>query len=120
MKRYNKQLGMLGEERAEEYLKNNNYNIIERNFKNFSGEIDIIAEDINTKELVFVEVKTRTNYNYGMPAEAVNKYKVLHILKTAKYYIYKNNIRNKNIRIDIIEIFLLRKHYKVNHLKQVI
>ncbi len=120
MKRYNKQIGFLGEERAEDYLKKNNYNIIKRNFRTLLGEIDIIAEDKKTDEIVFIEVKTRTNCDYGLPAEAVNNIKKLHILKTANYYLYKNDLNNKNIRFDVIEIFLLKKIYKVNHLKQTI
>lgn len=55
-----------------------------------------------------------------MPAEAVNNIKKLHILKTANYYLYKNNINNKNIRFDVIEVYLLRKIYKIHHLKQAI
>lgn len=120
MKRYNKKIGLLGEEKVADYLIENNYNVIERNFRTLLGEIDIIAEDKNTNEIVFIEVKTRANYNYGMPAEAVNNIKKLHILKTANYYLYKNNINNKNIRFDVIEVYLLRKIYKIHHLKQAI
>lgn len=120
MNKHNKQIGTLGEGRAEDYLKKNNYNIIERNFRCILGEIDIIAEDKETKEIVFIEVKTRTNNKFGMPAEAVNNIKKIHILKTAKYFVYKNRIKNKNIRIDVIEVFLRRKCYKINHLKQIL
>lgn len=120
MKASNKKIGNLGEERAEDYLKKNSYNILERNFKVLGGEIDIIAKDETTDEIVFVEVKTRSNTNYGRPAEAVNKIKKFHIIKTAKYYLYKQKINDTNIRFDIIEIYLLRKCYKVNHLKQAI
>lgn len=120
MKRHNKKIGFLGEKRAVNYLMNNNYNIIEKNFRTLLGEIDIIAEDKNTNEIVFIEVKTRANYNYGTPSESVNNIKKLHILKTANYYLYKNDINDKNIRFDIIEIYLLKKIYKINHLKQAI
>lgn len=120
MKKYNKKIGVLGEQIAEDYLKKNNYNIIEKNFRTISGEIDIIAQDEKTSEIVFIEVKTRSNYSYGMPAEAVNNIKKLHIIKAANYYLYKNSINNKNIRFDVIEIILLNKIHKVNHLKQII
>ena len=52
-----KELGNIGEQIAAEYLENNNYQIIKRNFYCKNGEIDIIAKDNN--EFVFVEVKTR-------------------------------------------------------------
>lgn len=51
--------GKIGEEIAVAYLKQNGYQIIERNFECRQGEIDIIAKDKN--DLVFVEVKTRSS-----------------------------------------------------------
>lgn len=53
------EIGNLGEEIAFEYLKKKGYIIKERNFKRKWGEIDIVAIDKKTKEIVFVEVKTR-------------------------------------------------------------
>jgi len=50
-------LGKLGEDLAAAYLKRNNHTIIQRNYRQKSGEIDIISRDLDT--LVFVEVKTR-------------------------------------------------------------
>ena len=51
-----------------------NAKILEKNYKIKSGEIDIIAKLDN--ELVFIEVKSRSNLNYGYPAEAVNYKKI--------------------------------------------
>ena len=59
----NQTLGRFGEEKACNYLKKNNYKIIERNFRCRQGEIDIIAKDLSKNELVFIEVKTRLNFN---------------------------------------------------------
>lgn len=109
-------IGKKGEDIACKYLEENNYIIIERNFYCRQGEIDIIAKDCKTNELVFIEVKTRTNLNYGMPAEAVNEQKRSHIIKVAEYYIYKNKIRNTPIRFDVIEIF--GSNFKLEHIKQ--
>ena len=53
------ELGKNGEEIATEFLRKKGYKILERNFEASQGEIDIIAKD--DKELVFVEVKTRTD-----------------------------------------------------------
>ncbi len=65
------ELGILGEQIATNYLKSQNYEILNRNFSCKQGEIDIIAKD--NKEYVFVEVKTRTNSDYGEPVDSVNK-----------------------------------------------
>ena len=115
-----KELGKLGEELACKYLKKNNYMIIEKNFMCKQGEIDIIAQDINKKELVFIEVKTRSNLKYGNPSDAVNKMKQKHIYKSAEYYIYKNAIKNIPVRIDVIEIYVTRSKRKLNHIKNAV
>ena len=51
--------GADNEQRATEYLIDNGYSILERNFRNKTGEIDIIAQNDNL--IVFVEVKYRSS-----------------------------------------------------------
>ena len=116
------ELGKYGETIATQYLKQKNYKIITKNFRCKQGEIDIIAEEKKNKEIVFIEVKTRTNLTYGTPSEAVNNIKINHIYKTAQYYILKNKILNKSIRIDVIEIYIQKAQEKItiNHLKSII
>ena len=65
------ELGKEGEDFAADYLQKQGYEIIDRNFECKQGEIDIIAKEKN--EYVFIEVKTRQNFHYGMPCEAVNE-----------------------------------------------
>lgn len=110
--------GKLGENLACQYLTTKGYRIIERNFKMRQGEIDIIA--IDKEELVFIEVKTRTNYYYGVPIEAVDSKKQKHLLKAVEYYLYKRNLEKEFVRIDVIEIYLYKHKYKINHIKQII
>lgn len=114
----NQKRGKIGENLACKYLEKNKYTIIERNFYCRQGEIDIVACDNSKKELVFIEVKTRSNFKYGRASEAVGKKKQSHILEVAKYYIYKNHIKNIPIRMDVIEIYLTNGYYKVNHIKK--
>ena len=63
---------------ASDYLKKKGYKILETNYKNDVGEIDIIAKDGET--IVFTEVKTRMDDAFGAPSEAVNQ------KKREKYY----------------------------------
>lgn len=98
-------IGKGGEEHASKYLKQHKYKIIERNFSCKLGEIDIVAFDKKTNEYVFIEVKTRTNSRYGLPEEAVNKYKQKHIYKSAQYYVLKNGLENQYARFDVIVIY---------------
>lgn len=113
------EIGKLGEEIACSYLQKNNYKIIERNFYCRQGEIDIVAIDKIKREIVFVEVKTRTNNQYGRPAEAVNKVKQIHLQKCIKYYIYKNKLEKCLIRVDVIEIHICENKIRINHIRQI-
>ncbi len=99
---YNKITGQCGEDAAAEFLKKKKYSIIERNYKNKIGEIDIIAK--TKTDLVFVEVKTRSSEKFGTPAEAVTYYKKQKIVNTAKYFLMKNPTE-LNISFDIVEVY---------------
>ena len=117
-----KTIGKWGEDEACEYLRKENYEIMDRNFNCRQGEIDIIAYDRLNNEIVFFEVKTRTSFNYGFPSEAVNKNKQNHILRCAKYYLYCNKLEDYFVRIDVIEVVvdMEKNRYKLNHLKSVL
>lgn len=110
-------MGRNGEEIACDFLIQNGYQIIEKNFRSKLGEIDIIAKDKN--ELVFVEVKTRGQRMFGMPAEAVTKQKKNHIYHVAEYYLWKNNIENVFCRIDVIEIYVTNG-ISINYIKNAV
>lgn len=114
-KNHNKKLGKYGESRAIEYLQSLGYEILERNFFSRSGEIDIIAKD--KSEYVFVEVKSRKSCIYGYPIESINKKKKKHIIKSSEYFIYKNDLNNKPIRFDVIEVYIHQKNGIINHIK---
>ena len=111
-------LGENGEKAAKEYLERNGYTILETNFQCRQGEIDIIAMDKDY--IVFVEIKSRTSNEYGLPSESVTERKIKHILKTASYYLYLHHLENVNTRIDVIEVYVRKENYKINHLKQVL
>lgn len=112
------EIGKIGEDLATKYIQSLGYTIIERNFAATQGEIDIVARD--KKELVFIEVKTRTNTLYGRPIEAVNNPKQKHLISTAQYYLYSKHLENEFVRLDVIEVYLNESTYKINHIKQII
>ena len=109
--------GKLGEDLAVKYLERLGYKILERNFECRQGEIDIIALD--KEQLIFIEVKTRKSFIYGMPVEAVSEVKQKHLFKAIEYYLYKRNLQEKFIRIDVVEVYLYKHRYKINHIKQI-
>lgn len=110
-------IGKYGEDVAVRFLEQKGYKIIERNFSCRQGELDIIAR--NNEYIVFVEVKTRSNFLYGTPIDAVGKNKQKHIYKVAKYYLHIHRLENHFVRFDVIEVFVDRGIAKVNHIEQV-
>lgn len=115
MNSYNKDIGKVGEDEVCNYLLKNNYEILDRNFLCRSGEIDIIAKE--NDEYVFIEVKTRVSKRYGRPADAVDTNKQKHIINATRYYVYKNYLANKNIRFDVLEVYLYKNLKLINHIK---
>ena len=95
-------LGRKGEAIATNFLKKLKYKIIEINYVNKIGEIDIICKD--KKEIVFVEVKTRTSEKFGLPREAVTDYKQNKIRLAATLYLQRTNQYDEKVRFDVIEI----------------
>lgn len=98
-----RQLGKKYETIACDYLKNNNYEICDKNFQSRVGEIDIIAKDKTEGYLCFIEVKFRNTTDYGRAIEAVDDRKQQRIIDTSKIYLLQNDIAfESNIRYDVI------------------
>lgn len=95
-------IGSLGESAACSFLKKSGYKILKKNYRKKYGEIDIIAS--KGENISFIEVKTRSTSDYGIPCQAVNKAKQERIIKTAKAFIVENALDN-NYSFDVIEIF---------------
>ena len=87
-------LGNWGEQKACDFLLRRGYVVSQTNYFCKDGEIDIIAEHPDRKELLFVEVKTRSfNININNSAEfATDYYKLLKIKKTARHYCFTYNV----------------------------
>lgn len=108
-------IGNYGEDLACEFLKSKGYKIIERNFRIRGGEIDIIATDGST--LVYVEVKTRSNRNFGLPEESVNYYKLKFLERASKFFRLKRRNLPELERIDVLAVDLSQKNPKFNLIK---
>ena len=94
--------GKKGEERALVALKRDGYKIIEKNYRNPLGEIDIIAEE--NGYLVFVEVKKRNTPKFGGPLNAVDGKKKRHIIRSAMFYLKDHKCFDKKVRFDVVGI----------------
>lgn len=94
--------GESGENLAVWYLKKNGYKIIEQNYRNRIGEIDIIARE--KKTIVFVEVKSRKSIRYGNPKFAVTPKKQRKISMVALYYLKTTKQIDAKARFDVVAI----------------
>lgn len=105
MKRNNKTLGRYGELLAALFLNCKGYRILERNYRNSFGELDLVARRKST--LIFIEVKTRTSKRFGQAAEAVNPQKQQRIRKLALAYCRHHgyDLYQTDLRFDVVEIY---------------
>lgn len=99
MKTLNRQTGNLGEDIATKALIEKGFEIVERNFSNRFGEIDIIAKDKGV--LVFVEVKSKTGIVYGRPEDMITPSKLSKIRHMGMLYMQGKNLL---CRIDVVAI----------------
>lgn len=99
---------------AADYLKKQGYKILEVNYKNKIGEIDIIAKDGDY--IVFVEVKARASQKFGHPLEAIDEIKQQKIHNIASIYLMKNKKYNSPCRFDAISILGVEEP-EITHIK---
>ena len=110
-------LGKLGEDLAAAYLEENGYTIRDRNYVFQKAEIDIIAQKDSI--LAIVEVKTRSNLDFGSPQDFVKSKKINLLIKAVNAYI---NDREKDfkedieIRLDIVAIHKNGESFAIEHL----
>ncbi len=91
-------------------MKKEGYFILNSNYRNRYGEIDIIASKSNY--LIFIEVKTRTNLKYGDPLESIGKTKISRIRRLANAYISDNRLFGSDICFDVITIIISKNLIK--------
>ena len=87
---------------AREYLRKKGFKIVESQYFARVGEVDIIAE--RRGRLHFVEVKARSSGEFGMPEEALTKWKQEKIRKAVGLYLLKNRITHQNYQIDLVTV----------------
>ncbi|RME00621.1 MAG: YraN family protein [Deltaproteobacteria bacterium] len=109
-----KSLGRMGEERAAAYLEGGGYEIVARNYRIRSGEIDIIARKGGI--LVFVEVKTRRSRTFGGGEESIDQAKQHQIVKTAAHYLQTLPPLERDIRFDVITVQISEGEVWISHI----
>lgn len=105
-------LGKKGEDAAVKHLLQNNYQIINCNWRYRNYEVDIIARQDDT--IIFIEVKTRSGSLWGYPEEAISKSRIKRLVDAADYYIQANDITS-DIRFDVIAIIADNNTLEIEH-----
>ena len=95
-------LGIKGENLAVSYLLNKGFQVIARNFRCRMGEIDIIAR--SGDYLVFVEVRTRSQPEYGLAQESISRAKVNKLRQLAEFYLVRYPQKGLFIRFDVVAV----------------
>lgn len=109
--------GKKSEEIAFDFLEKSGFQIIDKNWHSGRyGEIDVIAKDVKTNDLVFIEVKSRFT-NLTEAKELVNKKKQAQIYKLANVYLSLNKLENRACRFDVIALRIGRGKKKLEHIK---
>lgn len=109
------QFGKESESLAVRHLRKNGYKILEQNYRNKLGEIDIIAKEKGT--LVFVEVKARKSDLFGNPKWAVTPKKQRKISMVALYYLKATKQTRVKARFDVISISLTADNSRIEIIK---
>lgn len=95
--------GEWGEQLAARMLRRKGYRIEGRRvLSGHRGEIDLIVR--KKKTLVFVEVKTRANEQFGSPVSAVNAHKRKMLQRAACAYLRKQKVLPDFFRFDVVEV----------------
>lgn len=95
-------LGERGEAAACRFLKEQGYEILEKNYQCKLGEIDVIAR--RKERLAFIEIKTRTSAQFGTPQEAVDSRKQEKIFKAAQCYLKEKKLSKSSIAFDVVAV----------------
>lgn len=103
MKQENRRKGNKGERAAAEKLVTEGYEILTRNYRNKWGEVDIVVKKGET--IVFVEVKTKTEEDYGEPWEMINHHKLKQVENMGHLWCEEFGYQGL-CRIDVVGVWL--------------
>ena len=118
MKTQQQKIGEKGEKLAIKFLKKKKYKIVDRNYRaDRYGELDIIAK--TGDELVFVEVKTKTDEQFGSPEEEFTYQKKKRMRRAIQNYLFKKDLTNKEWRADLIAVEIINGRAEIRHYENV-
>ncbi|MDD4929231.1 MAG: YraN family protein [Gallionella sp.] len=91
--------GAAAERFAEKFLQRQGLTLLQKNYHNYFGEIDLIMQDGHA--LVFIEVRQRSSADYGGAAGSIDRHKQRRLVRTAQYYLARRT-RLPPCRFDVV------------------
>lgn len=107
-----------GEELARTFLKANGYRVVDTNWRYRQLELDIVCLQQDT--YVFVEVKTKTDIQFGYASEALTIQKQKKMLKTVSSYLSLNKLWAKPCRLDLVAVHISQSRCEIIHEQNVV
>ncbi len=95
-------LGERGEMVAWNFLRQQGYRLLAKNYRCKIGEIDVVAE--RNGRIAFVEVKTRAGLGFGHPEESVNAFKQRKMVRLAQWYLKAEKLTDRPVSFDVVSI----------------
>lgn len=108
-------LGKAGEDFAADFLLQEGFRIVERNWRYNKKELDLIAYD--GEYFVVIEVKTRTSDGWEHPKEAITPAKIRYIVEATEAYIFENSVEEE-VRFDVVTLIPNAAGWQVEHIKE--
>lgn len=103
--------GRIAEDASAQFLQQQGVQLLRRNYRGPSGEIDLIGIDVDT--VCFVEVRARKNDKFLNPVASISSGKQRRIVDTARYFISQQpfaGISGNPCRFDVIVLIYQRVH----------
>lgn len=113
-----RRLGDRGEQAAAEFLYQQGYTIVARNYATRFGELDIIAKKHGG--IVVVEVKTRTSARFGTPEDALTYRKLQHLVRMTRWYMMKEKRHEERVQIDCIAVDYTKTPFEIRHIENIV
>ncbi|MBG0828487.1 YraN family protein [Planomonospora sp. ID67723] len=107
------ELGKHGEQIAVDYLQAHGMQVLDRNWRCPDGEIDVVARD--GRDLVVVEVKTRSGRSHGTAFEAVTAVKLARLRRLAGRWLSTQAERFDSVRIDVVALERFAGDFAIRH-----
>jgi len=108
-------LGLLGERIAARWLRKRGWRVVDHRFRNGHRDLDLVVQRGGT--VAFVEVKTRTDLNFGGPASAVDFYKLQQLRRSALVWMARFGRSGIEYRIDVVAVWITPELVKIFHVE---